>query len=201
MAKRLNDYMTRVLSGNNPRLRVNLKELFGGFVPDSGQFRAAVGQEIIDRIRERTKSNLSWDGKRFRNYSKAYAESIEFVAAGKSKSDPNLTQSGDMLALLDIVDEGEDWIEIGWSDADEAAKAHGHITGNIGVTRDFLGLPGRDLEEISDEFRDMLPDDDILSGIGESLTERAGAFVAGERSIQAGLTFEELLSQLLEFEE
>jgi hypothetical protein len=73
---KLNDYLSRVLSGNDPRLKVNLKKMFQGLeLPDSSQFREVLGQAIIDRIRERTLDNIDRDGKRFRNYSKEYAGS------------------------------------------------------------------------------------------------------------------------------
>jgi hypothetical protein len=192
---KINSYMSRFLSGNNPRIKVDLKKMFG-FVPDSSQFRHAVGQELIDLIRQRTEENINRQGKRFRNYTKAYAESIGFAAAGKDKSDPNLKKSGDMLAFIDIVDEGEDWIEIGWTDPNEAAKAHGHITGNVGVERDFFGLPESAVEQVAEEFKDLLPDDDILAGLGEE--PRLRQFVSGERSVRQGLTFEQLLAEMFE---
>jgi hypothetical protein len=146
----------RFLSGNNPRLKINLKEIFGDNLPDSFRFRQAIGQAIIDKIKSRAQNNLSRTGSRFPNYSKEYSESMEFIAAGKSRDNPNLTLSGDMLGLLDITSEGEGFIEIGWNDFLEAEKAHGHITGAVGRTRDFLGLPNKEIEEIRKQFIDLI---------------------------------------------
>lgn len=158
---------------------MNLDELFGTLTPNSTELRQAVGQAIIDRIRERTDDNLDRSGKRFPNYSKEYAESIEFAAYGKSKSDPNLKQTGDMLGLMDIIEEKKNKIVIGWSDDDEAGKAHGHVTGNVGKVRDFLGLPEKDLEEIAEEFRPILRESvaDIDARTVQSSTETTRAFL------------------------
>lgn len=147
--------MKRLLSGQNPRLEIDLNKMFGQRVPNTESFKNRVGQAIIDRIIERTLDKKDKDGKQFRHYSKAYADSLEFKAAGKSKSNPNLRLTGDMLGLMDIVELGNRKITIGWTDATEAAKAHGHITGNPkgpGVKRDFFGLPDNDIKEIASQF-------------------------------------------------
>lgn len=158
---------------------MNLDELFGTLTPNSTELRQAVGQAIIDKIRERTESNIDKNGKRFPNYSDEYASSIEFAAYGKSKSDPNLTQTGDMLGLMDIIEEKKNKIVIGWDDDNEAGKAHGHVTGSVGKTRDFLGLPEKDLEEIADEFRPLLRESmaDIDARTVQSSTDLTQSFL------------------------
>ena len=159
---------TRTLSGKNPKLKINLTEMFGQRVPDSAAFKEAVGQAIIDRIRERTAGNIGRDGKRFKNYKKKtkanpnpYSESLEFKAAGKSIGDPNLRLSGDMLGFMDVIDESRDTITIGFSEREDQLKAHGHILGsNPGprVRRDFFGLPGSEYSKIAAGFRPPSPE-------------------------------------------
>lgn len=146
---------SRKLSGKNPKLVIDLSKMFGQRVPDSEAFRQGVGQAIIDRIRERTSGNIDRKGNRFKNYSKLYAQSLEFRAAGKAKNDPNLRLTGDMLGLMDVIDTSRNSITIGWPDADEAAKAHGHITGakdGPKVKRDFFGLPDSDYKNLTSDF-------------------------------------------------
>lgn len=140
--------------------------MFGSRVPDSFSFKQAVGQAIIDRIRERTTSNLDRKGKRFKNYKEPtkanpepYSESIQFRAAGKSVNDPNLTLTGDMLAFMDIVSTDRSTITIGFADRLEQKKAHGHILGSKpgpAVKRDFFGLPKDEYKDIARGFN--LPD-------------------------------------------
>lgn len=177
---------------------MNLDELFGTLIPNSTELRQAVGQAIIDRIRERTADNIDKDGKRFKNYSKEYAESLEFAAYGKSKNDPNLEQTGDMLGLLDIIEEKKNKIIIGWTDDEQAAKAHGHVTGNVGTKRDFLGLPESELAEIADEFSDAVRAEvaDIDAREVLSSTANTEAFLSGQLNVRQGQSLESILGSL-----
>lgn len=191
---KLNKYVERFLSGDDPKLVIKLSDLFGFDVPNNSQFRQAVGQAVIDLIRERTADKKSWDGKTFRSYSDAYADSLEFKAYGKSKNEPNLKQTGGMLNFMDIIDEDQDSITIGWSDGDEAAKAHGHITGNVGVKRDFFGVTTKELEGIKEDFDDFIPETDTVSGFTSSV-ERAEAFLTGGTTIGETATLDQILQQ------
>lgn len=149
---------SRKLSGNNPRLTIDLTEVFDSRVPDSEAFRQSYGQAVIDEIRERSTGNIDRKSNRFKNYSKEYAASLEFQAHGKSIGDPNLQLTGDMLGLMDVVSTTRNTVTIGWDESDEAAKAHGHITGNVGVRRDFFGLPDEVYKGLSSEFtQDLRP--------------------------------------------
>lgn len=146
----------RTLSGKNPRLTINLTEMFGGQrVPDSSAFKQSVGQAIIDTIVERTQDGVSRKGSAFKSYSLLYAKSLDFIAAGKSRSQPNLTLQGDMLGTLEIIEEGRSTITLGFTSRKQQLKAHGHITGDPrgpGVKRDFLGLPSLAYDEIASNF-------------------------------------------------
>lgn len=187
--------LRQVLSGNVAKLEVNLKEIFGDELPNDTEFRQAFGQAIIDRIRDRTADNIDRNGKRFRNYSQEYADSIEFKAYNKSKGDPNLKQTGDMLNLMDIIEERENKIVIGWQTDEEAGKAHGHVTGNVGVKRDFLGLPDGEVEALAREFRGQVFSTSELPSV-----VRTEAFLAGEVTISPRQTLGSIVRSIFDDE-
>jgi hypothetical protein len=138
---------------NESYLDIDLKELFGGNVPDSEDFRNRVGQEIIDIIQERTQGNKFLSNAK-QSYSEDYADSLEFAVHGKSKGSVNLTQSGDMLNLMQIIESNSNRIRIGWTDAEENKKATNH---NFGVTvprREFLGLTRDESKDVKSKFRE-----------------------------------------------
>jgi len=66
--------------------------------------RQQIGRDIIKFIVKRAGNNKGIAGVRFHNYSKSYADSAEFKAAGKSKNNPNIKLRGDMLNQLKILD-------------------------------------------------------------------------------------------------
>jgi hypothetical protein len=158
---KLNSTLNQKISGTEVQLEVDLDDMFGTLVPDSSSFRQSVGQAIIDKIRERTENNVDVNGKSLKKYSKTYVESDEFKAYGKSEGNVNMKLTGDMLGLMDIIDEKKNKIVIGWTDGGDAAKAYNHVTGDTVPKRNFFGLPQSDLEEIAAEFRDELPLGDI----------------------------------------
>lgn len=135
------------------RLEISLEEIFGEEVPESVPLREAIGQAALDRIRERSSKGRSWDGKGFKGYSKSYKQSPEFQAFGKTGT-VNLKLRGDMLSLMDVVDVSKSKIVLGWFDSEESEKAHGHITGNVGVKRDFFNLNKKEIKELKDIFKD-----------------------------------------------
>lgn len=166
-------------------LEVNLPELFAGqLVPDSSRLREAVGQEVIDIIRERTQEKeKSWTGSSFKKYSNEYADSVEFKADGKSQDEPNLTASGDMLGLMTVLDSGDPGkIKIGWNDTLQSEKAHGHITGAVGVKRDFFGLNDGEIERIRKKFADEVQSAPESTSVYTS-PERTQGFLEGRVSI------------------
>jgi hypothetical protein len=155
--------------GDNVRLEIDLEELYGGEVADRPAARQALGQAIIDAIVDQAESGEDKNGQAFAGkaskYSDVYAESLEFKAFGKSQGDVNMTQTGSMLAALDIREDDASSIEIGWdAGSEDGKKAHGHITGSVGRTRDFFGLPTSELKAIAKRFEDDLkaaPDSEI----------------------------------------
>lgn len=106
---------------------------------------------------DRTQAGKDKDGKPFKKYSKAYAESLDFQNAGKSKNKIDLTLSGDMLAALTLLDERDGKLKIGYEKgSDEEGRAEGNILGSYGgepdksKARDFLGIKSRELQRIID---------------------------------------------------
>lgn len=112
--------------------------------------REELAQAIIQEIFERTQRGIDKDGKPFKSYTKQYVESLDFRNAGKSRSNVNLTMTGDMLGGLELVSHSAGLITIGYKDiaSETANKAEGNIIGSYGKklpnaenARNFLGLP------------------------------------------------------------
>lgn len=140
-------------------LTIDLRELFGVNFTGHDALKQAIGQAIIDKIVERTKSGKSVYGKQFAGYSNEYADSPDFKAFGKSKSKINLTMSGEMLDTMDIVDVRGDKITIGWSDDTENAKAYNHNTGDTVKKRRFFDITSDELKQIKSDFIDAVKEE------------------------------------------
>lgn len=163
----LSNKIRRQLDGKNPRLTLDLEGMFKKTVPNEA-LRLEIGQAVIDRILERTEnSNFvrtrgGKSGSAFR-YSAAYISSFDFRVYGKSPSRVNLKATGDMLRALDIVNSDSDSVlGLGFDDLEEANKAHGHITGNVGKMRDFFGLPESDVKRIAKNYQERV--DELHAG-------------------------------------
>lgn len=148
-------------SGDNVRIEIDLTELFGDELLDRQSVRQSLAQEVIDAI---VKKAENFGGK----YSDEYSESAEFRAFGKSKSDVNLTLSGQMLSALDVISDNRDKIVIGWEQGSEdGKKAHGNITGKNGqvkTKRDFFKLTESELKAIARQYRDDLTGEERPEG-------------------------------------
>mgnify|MGYP001601514560 CR=1 FL=1 len=164
--------MKRKLSNQNPRLFIDLNATFNRAFRDRStkvkrQLRKSLndpglinlyGGFVIDEIAERTRSGKDYRGKRFERYSSkslyspSYKESFAFkiVKPGANKID--LSLSGAMLSSMESRKRGNQ-LMIYFDDSEEAAKAHGHITGHDGAiirngprkgrrwpVRDFFGI-------------------------------------------------------------
>lgn len=185
------------VSPSESYLEIDLEEIFGGPVPDNSGFRQMVGQEIIDIIEERTQGNEFLSAAK-KSYSDDYTKSLEFRVFGKSKNDVNLTASGTMLRQLNIINEGETSIRIGWDDPNEAAKGTNH---NFGVTvpkREFLGLKNDEIKDLKDMFKDDLITFSEEPDITSSSIDNLRAFIEGEASISSQTTEVGIMRQLFE---
>ena len=126
-------------------MRFNLKEIFGIDLKGNSELRLAMAQALLDKILDK-------------KYSKAYRASDAFKAAGKS-SKVNLRLSGDMLGLIEATSETANTVTLSWEDSEEAAKAHGHITGGGRLpVRDFFGLNKKDIIAVKREFKQEIAD-------------------------------------------
>jgi hypothetical protein len=141
--------------------------------------REALGEEIIDFIRDRTKDGKAWNNRDLPGYSDSYVKSLNFKIAGKSKGDVNLTLSGDMLGALTLLDTRNGKLTIGFEKgSQENAIADGNIRGtyghskSIGPKRDFLGITKGDLSRILDKFT---PEDAQVSDAAGKLTKGASS--------------------------
>lgn len=122
---------------------------FEVILPDtikSSKDKLAVGEDLIEHIRQRTEKGKDNEGSRFPGYSKGYKNSLDFAIAGKSPSKVNLTQTGDMLADIEVLAIKGDKLIIGFEKGSLSNdKADGHITGWQGrskTKREFLGFEG-----------------------------------------------------------
>lgn len=145
-----------VISQKKMELEISLDELFGTKVPNDQALREAIGQSVIEKIVNRTKSGEGVNGIPFKAYSSAYKNSLEFDVWGKSPDKINLTLTGDMLGTLDIKAQSRGVIKIGWRDATENAKAFNHHTGDTLPRRPFFGLKQSEIDEIKKEFKNQV---------------------------------------------
>jgi len=176
-------------------LEIDLKELFGKDVPDNSKFRQAVGQEIIDTIIKRTRSAKYLTNAK-QTYSDEYSESLDFKVHNKSKTNYNLTQSGDMLGLMDIIEDKKQKIVIGWDDSTEKAKA---TNLNFGVTlpkHEFLGLTQKEAALIKDKFKQSL-NNAVKDDKRSPSMDKLSAFVRGELDIDQQNAKENIINSML----
>lgn len=141
---------------SNVEQTINLEEVFGVSFAGKRSLREAIGGAIIEKIVERSKSGRGVSGPLRSPYSKEYAESLDFKAAGKSRNNVNMTLTGDMLGLMDIKRQSGNEITIGWKDSSQNPKAYNHQTGDTVPRRPFFGVKRSELNEIKREFRDEI---------------------------------------------
>lgn len=151
---------------------INLSELLGR-EPTPTEKEAFVS-EAIDLIIERTQSGVDLNGKKFKPYTKEYAE-----LKGVSRGDVDLTFFGSMLGSLDGAADN-DSVTLFINDETETLKAYNHNVGDTLPKRTFFGLkqdeaeliaakieesPTRELARIVEE-RNNFDIASIIQGIG-----------------------------------
>lgn len=147
----------KILSKDDVRLKVNMKDILGRDLPGDEDILDAIAQKAMDLIIERTKGGKDVSGKPFKAYAKSYLKSDAFAAFGKSKS-VDLTLSGDMLGLMEVVNTTKNTFELGWSDSTENAKAYNHNVGDTLPKREFLGLQKQELKELREFAEGLIKD-------------------------------------------
>lgn len=128
---------------------INLSELLGR-EPTPTEKEAFIS-EAIDLMIERTQSGVDLNGKKFKPYTKEYAE-----FKGVSRGDVDLTLFGSMLSSLDGAADN-DSVTLFINDETETAKAFGHISGFEGhptipngkYKRKFFGINENEAELIA----------------------------------------------------
>jgi len=131
--------------------------------------KLALGEHIVEYIRQRTEKGKDNEYKNFPKYSDKYEASLDFKIGGKSKGQrPDLKLTGDMLADLQVLSIRGDKLLIGYKNGSKSnAKADGHQTGWQGqrpnAERPFLGFEGSEkakLKSIIKEHVAAVKDDD-----------------------------------------
>lgn len=151
--------------------KFDLEDIFGVSFFGQTALKEAIGQRIIDKMVDRTKSGVDINGKPFRKYSKKYIESPKFKAFGKSPSKVNLTLTNAMLGTLDVFSTGANEITLGWEDSVENEKAYNHNAGDTVPQRQFFGLTNNEVKQIKNEFKD-----DVKKALEVKKTEGKKAF-------------------------
>lgn len=124
-----------------------------------------LGDLIIEEIKMRAEDGIGFkkgSDFTFPKYEKEYEASLDFDNAGKTKGKVDLTLSGDMLAMMEIISASRSKLKIGYSDSNpEQGKAEGNIRGTYGQAspikgkaRPFLGVPKNVLEKLIEEVSD-----------------------------------------------
>ena len=149
--------------------------------------REAIALDIVEFIRERTREKgLDKDNKKMPKYSKGYEKSLDFRVAGKSKK-VDLTLTGDMLDLLDVIKTAKGKIEVGYQESDPInGKVEGNRLGTYGnktptgKARDFLGIAPKDLDAILKKY----PLDDARERITRALSVLSASEKAAESTLE-----------------
>ena len=135
---------------------INLKKAFGVPIEDRS-LRQEIGQFFIDTILDRTEKSRQVDGSAMPKYSKEYKDSEEFELYGKSPSERNMTLTGDMLLSLDVLNDSESKIILGFKDDEQRAKAAGHQggygpNGSSKAKRAFFGITDKEIQKAKEKF-------------------------------------------------
>lgn len=137
---------------------IDLNKLVGSDISEDEQLVLKIGQKIIDYMEERVDDGLGYGRTKLKSpYSDAYSESLNFKAAGKSKTDVNMKLSGDMMASIDIIEVNGSKVTIGIDDPDQVPKAFNHQTGDTVPRRPFFGVTNEELKQyVLSEFKDEI---------------------------------------------
>lgn len=153
--------------------RFDLSEIAGVDLIDEPDLKAAIGQAIIDKMVNRSEKGKDLRGGTLAPYKKSYKESDQYEAFGKTRK-VNMTLSGGMLSLIDILDSTGNEIKVGWDDPTENAKAFNHMTGDTVTKRQFFGIAQKEVAEILDDFSEDIEriksDQNTPSAVSEFLT-------------------------------
>lgn len=165
---------------------VDLREITGVDLSARPGLKEAIGQALIDKMKDRTASNefVKIDSGAQR-YSDSYAESDEFKARGKSKGNVNMKLTGDMLSALEVLETSGNSIKLGFDDPEEREKAGGHNRGDNKVLplRQFFGLRQSEVKEVIGRFSSEIQETKKLNQRTEVQGETTRSRFESARSI------------------
>jgi hypothetical protein len=178
------------LSQSKVTQTIDLNEVVGSDISADEVLVTKIGQAIIDYMEERVEDGLGLNRVKLKSpYSKSYSESLDFVAAGKSRNDVNMKLSGDMMGSIDLIKTDGSVITIGIDDEAQAVKAYGHQTGFKGHPtldspknkRPFFGVTNKELKDyVLKEFKDEIAAKKVTSA---EETNRLINFIRGIRTL------------------
>lgn len=152
---------------------IDLEDITGVDLSNHPLLLNQIAQATIDYVKERVDSGFGIGGKKLKSpYSDAYAKSLAFQAAGKSKNDVNMQLTGDMLGSLDVVESRGSVFKYGIAEEDEIPKAYNHQTGDtvpkrewFGVTRDeFIDNVLTNFDSEIEDIKREVPEDELFGG-------------------------------------
>jgi hypothetical protein len=142
--------MKRKISKSEIFQEFDLEDLLG-YAPSKRQ-KELFADLVIDKMVERTVEGKDINNRKFRRYTKDYAEK-----KGVTTSSVDLTLTGDMLNSISDKTSGKVKVEIA---KDETPKAYGHISGmeghpiiKNGKVRDFFGFKSK--RQINDVLKEV----------------------------------------------
>lgn len=112
--------------------------------------RRAIGNAIVNYIRQRTSDKKGVGRTRLKNYEENYANHVDFKAAGKRRTNPNMKLTGEMMSdlrVLDISLPGR--VVIGFK---ANSKSNDKSVWNREWGYDWLGLSNAELSSIMANF-------------------------------------------------
>lgn len=185
------------VSENEISQEIDLEDLTGVNLSQYPLLMNEIAQATIDFVKDRAQSGFGLGGQKLKSpYSDAYANSLEFQAAGKSKDQVNMTLTGDMLGLLDVLEQTGSIFKYGLPES-QAPKGYNHQVGDTVPKRPWFGVEKK-------EFIDnvLVKFDEDINRIKENMAEDelyAGAIQrAAIRIINEGSTVDEELGDLFD---
>lgn len=178
------------LSENEVSQSFDFVEEFG-FSPSENQGLAlTIAQDMIDIIQKRTAKSDNIYNNDFKKYDEDYIESEDFKAFGKTKK-VNMKLTGDMLASIDVLEISDSTVKIGINDAEEAAKAYGHMTGMKGhpyldgktPKRQFFGINSGEIEKLRNKYKSDIDTTKPFKTAGDVLGAVTALGVAEEQQL------------------
>lgn len=134
---------------------IDLNEITGKPVNKDANLQTEMAQAIVDYIVERASKGRGIGGEKLKSpYSPSYAASLDFKAAGKSKSKVDMTLTGDMLSSVEPIEIKGKKVVIGIADDSQIPKAYNHQVGDTLPKRPWFGVTEEEiLENVIPKFK------------------------------------------------